>query len=49
MKLVGLIRMCIKETCSKVRIGIYLSDNFPVQNGIKQGDGLSPFLFNFDF
>jgi hypothetical protein len=24
-----------------------LSDNFPIQNGLKQGDVLSPLLFNF--
>jgi hypothetical protein len=24
-----------------------LSDNFPVQNGLKEGDVLSPLLFNF--
>jgi ABC-type oligopeptide transport system ATPase subunit len=24
-----------------------LSDKFPIQNGLKQGDGLSPLLFNF--
>jgi hypothetical protein len=39
--------MCLKETYSKVRIGKYLSDNFPIQNGLKQGYALSPLLFNF--
>jgi hypothetical protein len=34
MKLVRLIKMCLNETCSKVRIG-------------KQGDALSPLIFNF--
>jgi hypothetical protein len=39
--------MCLNETCSKVRIGKLLSHKFPVQNGLKQGDALSPLLFNF--
>jgi hypothetical protein len=39
--------MCLNETYSKVRIGKHLSDSFPIQNGIKQGDALSPLLFNF--
>jgi hypothetical protein len=39
--------MCLNETYSKVRIGKYLSDNFPIQNGLKNGDALSPLLFNF--
>jgi hypothetical protein len=38
--------MCLNETYIKVRIGKYLSDNFPIQNGLKQGDALSPLLFN---
>jgi sorting nexin-29 len=38
--------MCLNETYSKVRIGKYLSDSFPIQNGLKQG-ALSPLLFNF--
>jgi hypothetical protein len=32
---------------SKVRIGKHLSDSFPIQNGLKKGDTLSPLLFNF--
>jgi hypothetical protein len=47
MKLVRLIKMCLKETYSKVRIGKYFSDDFPIPNGLKQGDALSPLLFNF--
>jgi hypothetical protein len=39
--------MCLNETYSKVRIGKPLSDKFPIQNGLKQGDALSPLLFNF--
>jgi hypothetical protein len=35
-KLVRLIKMCLNETHSKVRIGILLSDKFPIQNGLKQ-------------
>jgi hypothetical protein len=39
--------MCLNETYSKVRIGKHLSDSFPIQNGLKQGDALSLLLFNF--
>jgi hypothetical protein len=46
-KLVRLIKMCLNETYSKVRIGKLLSDKFPIQNGLNQGDALSPLLFNF--
>jgi hypothetical protein len=47
MKLVRLIKMCLNETYSRVWVGKLLSDMFPVRNGFKQGDALSPFLFNF--
>jgi hypothetical protein len=46
-KLAGLIRMCSNETCSTVHIGKYQSNKFPIQNGLKPGDALSPLLFNF--
>jgi hypothetical protein len=39
--------MRLNETYSKVRIGRHLSDAFPIQNGLKQGDALSPLLFSF--
>jgi hypothetical protein len=32
---------------SEVHVGKHLSDNFPIHNGLKQGDALSPLLFNF--
>jgi hypothetical protein len=35
------------QNYSKVHIGRHLSDNFPIQNGLKQGNALSPLLFNF--
>jgi hypothetical protein len=47
MKLASLIKMCLNETYSKVRIGKHLSDSSPIQNGLKQRDALSPLLFNF--
>jgi hypothetical protein len=46
-KLVRLIKICLNETCSKLCVGKLLSDKFPIQNGLKQGDALSPLLFNF--
>jgi hypothetical protein len=39
--------MCLNETYSKVHIGNHLSDSFPIQNGLKQGDALTPLLLNF--
>jgi hypothetical protein len=34
-KLVGLIKMCLNETYSRVRIGKNLFDKFTIQNGLK--------------
>jgi hypothetical protein len=46
-KLVRPIEMCLNETYSKVHIGKLLSDKFHIQNGLKQGNALSPLLFSF--
>jgi len=46
MRLVGLIKMCLTETYSRVRVGKNLSDMFRFRNGLKQGDALSPLFFN---
>jgi hypothetical protein len=39
--------MCLNETYSKVCIGKHLSDSLRIQNGLKQGNALSPLIFNF--
>jgi hypothetical protein len=46
-KLVRLIKMCLSETYSRVQVGKNLPDRFPIRNGLKQGDVLSPLLFSF--
>jgi hypothetical protein len=46
-KLVELIEMRLNETYSTVHTGEYQSQRFPIQNGLKRGDALSPLLFNF--
>jgi sorting nexin-29 len=39
--------MRLNETYSRVWVGKDLSDRFLIKNGLKQGDALSPLLFNF--
>ena len=46
MKLIRLIKMCVNEVYSRVRVGKHLSDMFLIRNGSKQ-DALSPLFFNF--
>ena len=46
-KLVRLIKMCLTETYSRVRVGKNLPNVFPIRNGLKQGDALSSLLSIF--
>jgi len=39
--------MSLAETYSRVCVGKTVSNRFPIRNGLKQGDALSPMLFNF--
>jgi len=38
--------MCMNEAYSRVQVVKNLSDMFPIRNGLKQEDALSPLLFN---
>jgi hypothetical protein len=46
MHLARLIKMCSNDTYKNVHMVKYLSDPFPIQNGLKQ-EALWPLLFNF--
>ena len=46
-RLVRLIKLCFSKTYSRVRIGRFFSDAIQINCGRKQGDSLSPLLFNF--
>jgi len=39
--------MSLTETYSSVRVGKNVSDRFPLRNGLKQVDALTPMVFNF--
>jgi hypothetical protein len=43
-KLVSLTKMSLTDTYRRVRVGKNVSDKFPIRNGLKQGDALSPML-----
>jgi hypothetical protein len=47
MKLGRQIKMCLNKMYGKVHTGKRLSDNFSIQNSLRQRDALSPLLFNF--
>lgn len=45
-KLIYLTKMCMENTQYQVRVDGTLSKAFEVKTGLKQGDALSPMLFN---
>ena len=46
VELLGLVKLCLKETYITMRMGENLSGAFPVINSLKQGDVLTSLLFN---
>ena len=38
--------MSLTETYSRVQVGKNVSDRFPIRNGLKKGNPLSPMIFN---
>jgi hypothetical protein len=47
MKLLDVIKMCLNETYTTVRVGKCLFEVFPFRYCLKEGDCLSPLLFTF--
>lgn len=47
-KLIRLIKMALAKTEDAVRVAGRMSRIFEVREGLRQGDSLSPVLFNFD-
>lgn len=45
-KTINLIKLTLKDTISKVKFRGEVSDPFKIKTGVRQGDGLSPTLFN---
>jgi len=46
-KVIALVEMCLNNTYNNGPIGLYLSYKLTIQNGLKQGEALSPVLFIF--
>lgn len=45
-KLINLCKLCVLESKAKVRVENEYTETFDVNTGVRQGDGLSPLLFN---
>ncbi|KAL1452545.1 hypothetical protein WDU94_006766 [Cyamophila willieti] len=46
LKLIELCKICVKNSKAKVRIEDEYTEVFHVNTGVRQGDGISPLLFN---
>jgi len=45
-KLIRLTQVAMENSTYHVMIGTIMTDGFQVGTGLKQGDGLAPYLFN---
>jgi len=45
--MIRLINVCLNEMYKSLSVSKNPSDKFPIRNGLKQGDALTPLLFNF--
>ena len=48
VKVIRLIKVCLNEFCSTVRVSKHLSDMFPIRNGLKQGGVIRRVQVNHD-
>jgi hypothetical protein len=46
VKLVRLIKICVRETYRRAQVGGHVSGMIPIKFGLNEGDCLSPLLFN---
>ena len=45
-KIITLTKLCLNNTRCRVKVGNHITEKFSVMSGLRQGDGLSPLLFN---
>jgi hypothetical protein len=45
-KLINMIKLCNTNTSSEFKVNNEISSSFTINNGLKQGDAMSPVLFN---
>jgi len=46
LKIIKMVQLCNSETYSKVKLGNEMSMAFKIKSGLRQGDAMSPILFN---